>query len=414
MLLEFSCKNFKAIRGKATFSLLASKDKSREDELYNFRELNYLRTSVIYGQNGSGKTTLLDAIGYFKKIVLTCNSFQEGDKIPRFHHKLEENTPTSFDIQFVVDGMKYAYGFVISDTQVIEEYLFHYPRNRQAKIFERDEMKYSFGAKYKKELNEIITKSKKNKLFLSTAESWSSLEQIIKPFTFFKRKLVIHSGSRNNWFEYSAKKINDDARMKEKLIEFMQKIGLPVKDIKVKIDKNASFPSDMPTEVVDILNQISKLSNASNPMSIEVKFVYDNYELSIDEESLGTQKLFQLLCPIVDILLNGKVLFYDELENSLHPILVEEIINLFKYWEGENKAQLVFSTHDSSLLDLNLFRRDQIWFSERNPKTSSAEYYSLVELKNVRKDENIKKGFMTGRYSTIPLSGSGLIDILGG
>lgn len=114
------------------------------------------------------------------------------------------------------------------------------------------------------------------------------------------------------------------------------------------------------------------------------------------------------------MLVNGKVLFYDELEASLHPALVDELIHTFKNWKSEKNPQLIFSSHDTSLLDLDLFRRDQIWFAERNPGLCTTEYYSLVELKNVRKDDNIKKGYINGRYSTIPLKGSSLIEVLGG
>jgi len=141
---------------------------------------------------------------------------------------------------------------------------------------------------------------------------------------------------------------------------------------------------------------------------------FKDYILNINEESQGTQKLFKLLCPFIDVLVNGKVLFYDELEASLHPALVDELIHTFKNWKSEKNPQLIFSSHDTSLLDLDLFRRDQIWFAERNPGLCTTEYYSLVELKNVRKDDNIKKGYINGRYSTIPLKGSSLIEVLGG
>lgn len=411
MLLEFSCSNFKAIREPMTFSMVGSKDKSNIDELYDFEDLKVLRTAIVYGSNGSGKTTLIEAIGYFKNLVLKCNNFQEGDKIPRPYHKLEKDKTTTFDIQFVIAGLKYAYGFGITDTKVSEEYLYHFPQKRQAKIFERKNNEFTFGTKYKKELNEITSKSKSNKLFLNTAEAWSSLNEIINPFTFFKNQLVVHADNHNNWFMYSAKKINDDLKMKNILINFLQKIGLPVKDIMVKIDKDNSFSdsNDIPMELMEIFNRFK-----TNTISVEVKFIYEDYELNINEESLGTQKLFELICPLIDILLTGKSLFYDELENSLHPIILRELIEVFKEWNEGQAAQLIFSTHDTSLLDLNLFRRDQIWFSERNPKICSAEYYSLVELKNVRKDENIKKGFVRGRYSSIPLNGSSLIEILEG
>lgn len=345
-----------------------------------------------------------------KFLVIECTRFQEGDKIPRLPHKLTQELPTIFDVQFVIAGIRYAYGFSIDDDMVLEEYLYHFPEGRQAKIFERSRENITFGAKYKKELAQINTKSKENKLFLSTAEAWSKLPEIINPFKFFKEKLVVHVNGPDDWFEYSAQKIRTDQRMKHILLTFLQRIGIPVIDINVKIENKVLNAQDMPLE---LLNKIQILAGSLQASRIEVKFVYENYELNLQEESQGTQKLFKLMCPLVDVLANGKALFFDELENSLHPIIVDELIATFKKWEGANEAQLIFTTHDTSLLDLDIFRRDQIWFAERNPGTCATEYYSLVELKNVRKDDNIKKGYINGRYSSIPLKGSSLIEVLG-
>ena len=117
-----------------------------------------------------------------------------------------------------------------------------------------------------------------------------------------------------------------------------------------------------------------------------------------------------MLCPIIDILFNGKILICDEIETSLHPNIVLEIIKLFKYSRKEEFAQLIFSTHDTSLLDLNLFRRDQIWFTELKPEDRSTDLYSLAELKNVRKDENVCKGYISGKYGAIPMLNANLIE----
>ena len=192
--------------------------------------------------------------------------------------------------------------------------------------------------------------------------------------------------------------------MKFVLIDFLQKIGLQVKDIEVKINDNIEIPEQLKI----ILNQLQLTSGLKKGRSIEVRFIYENYSLNLAEESLGTQKLFEMICPLVDVLLNKKVLLYDELENSLHPLIVLKLIDLFKKWDKVEGAQLIFTTHDTSLLDLNIFRRYQIWFSEKKLESCSSEYYSLIELKNVR------KGFITGRYSSIPLKGSCLSEVLEG
>lgn len=410
MLLEIACSNFKAIKEKAIFSMIASNDSSHEEELYSYSNYRVSRIASVYGANGAGKTTLIDAVGFLAFLVRECTKFQEGDRIPRFPHKLSLDNPTTFDVQFVISDIRYAYGFAITDTDVEEEYLYHFPAGRQAKIFERKGLSITYGATYKKELSQIESKLKSNKLFLSTAESWSSLAEIVNPFKFFKEELVVHSNGPDNWFAYSASQVMVNESVRRVMVTFLQKIGLPVRDIKVKIENRPLTQQDMPMEV---LSKIQALNGTLMSNIINVKFVYDNYELDIQEESQGTQKLFNLICPLIDVLVNGKVLFYDELEDSLHPALVDELVKTFKGWRNENHAQLVFSTHDTSLLDLDMFRRDQIWFAERNPEKITTEYYSLIELKNVRKDDNIRKGYIQGRYSSIPLKGSSLIEVLG-
>ncbi len=414
MIIEFGVKNFKSIREKVILSMVASKDSSHIEELYEYNKINILRGAVLYGANASGKTTFIDSLAYFRYLVTNCGFFQEGDKLPRPYHKLSKDDTTGIDIQFIFNGIKYAYGFEINDNEVVEEYLYHFPNKRQAKIFDRKRKEYSFGVNYRSELSDYVNKTKDNKLFLNIAEAWSKLDEIINPFIYIRDNIVVRlnnlDNGPDNWFDYSVIKINEDNKMKGILIEFLQKIGLQVKDIKVKVNDE----TELPEPIKMLLKQFVDVGNNVQGRSFEVRFIYESYSLDLSEESLGTQKLFMMICPLVDILLNKKVLFYDELENSLHPIIVLKLIETFKKWDNPEGAQLIFTTYDTSLLDLNIFRRDQIWFAEKNPDTCSSDYYSLIELKNVRKDDNIRKGFINGRYSRIPLMGSCLVEILEG
>ena len=171
----------------------------------------------------------------------------------------------------------------------LDEYLYHFPSGRQAKIFEREGTKFSYGIKYKKELSQLESKTKSNKLFLTTAEAWCSLKEIIHPFRFFKEELIVHGIGPDNWFEYSAEQIRTNSGMKQILVVFMQKIGIPIKDIQVKIENRQLTTQDMPLE---LLNKVQMLTGMGSLQTIEVKFVYKDYILNINEESQGTQKLF--------------------------------------------------------------------------------------------------------------------------
>jgi len=232
-------------------------------------------------------------------------------------------------------------------------------------------------------------------------------------FNFFKEIVVVHTNDFENWFEYSAEKIQSDTKMKNILIKFMQQIGVPIKDIEIKME-NLPIPSNDTSFLLDERIKLNFNLLPKHIIGLEVKFVYEKYTLYFQEESQGTQKLFKLICPLMEILAKGQVLFYDELESSLHPAIIDRLVDTFKNWKGNSKPQLIFTTQDTTLLNLDVFRRDQIWFAERNPNTCTSEYYSLVEFKNVRKDDNIRKGYINGRYTPIPLKESTLLEILRG
>lgn len=134
-----------------------------------------------------------------------------------------------------------------------------------------------------------------------------------------------------------------------------------------------------------------------------VSCINDRFEVDVmTEESAGVRRLFQMICPIIDILNRGKILICDEIEAGLHESVIFQIVQLFQHYQKDKFAQLVFSTHDTSLLDTDLFRRDQVWFTQLNEERAT-DLYSLVEIKNVRKSENLEKGYVLGKYGAIPM-----------
>lgn len=411
MLLEFSCKNQKAIKDEVIFSMIPTKDSCMEDELINYNSIKILRTATIYGANGSGKSSFLSAISLLKSLVVTNISLQPGDKLLRLPHKLNDlNEPTVFTMQFVKNGNRYAYGISYLEDKVVEEYLYHFPKGKQAKIFERNNEDVVISANFKKVLEISLNVLKPNKLFLSCAANFANSQEIEDVFMFFKEDIIIYNqGLQNNWLEYSVKKLQNDNVIKDVFMKFMENIGSGLNDIKAKYDIRKLDINDIPKQVPDELKQLMMLGETN---ILDVKLAYDKFSIDLADESNGIKKLFEILCPIFDILINDKLLVCDEIETSLHRSIVIQIINLFKYQNIEKQAQLIFSTHDTSLLDLSLFRRDQIWFTELNPKFRSVDLYSLSELKNVRKDENIYKGYILGKYGAIPMENKKIFDYL--
>lgn len=408
MLLEFTCSNYRSIMNKIEFSFLASNDKTNEEELQVFGKYNILRTAVIHGANGSGKSNFIGAIGSMAYLVINSIQNQPGDHINQNAHKLLGNdVPTVFTIQFVKNNIRYSYGFSIKNNLIDKEYLYYFPKLKQTIIFEREGMKVIPGNKYKSSFALSLDALKENRLFLSCAANYTNIDEIKQAFMFFRNDLVFYD-SDNNWIEYSIHAIQDSEINKQIFISFLNHLGTKVKDIKTTIEKiNVSdLPADMPEAIKNLL-----LNGRTERNSYTVKLIYDQFETDLmTEESNGVKKLFEVLCPIIDILKKGKILICDELESSLHEAIVCEIIKMFKLIDAQEIPQLLFSTHDTSLLDSKLFRRDQIWFTELD-ENCSTDLYSLSEIRNVRKVENFRNGYILGKYGAIPCKSENLLSL---
>lgn len=412
MLLEFSCSNHKSIKEPILFSTVASNDTTNEDSLYLYNNTRVLRSAVIYGANGSGKSNFVDAIQFVRYLVINSINHQPGQGIPQNPHKLSgTDAESKYAIQFVTNGIRYAFGFTLKHYLVIDEYLYYFPLGRQVKIYERNEETFAAGSKFKNRFEACYDVLKPNRLFLSCAANFSNVEEVVMAFRFFRDDLVIYRGlGTDNWMEYSLQQINTYPGIKDLVLSFLQSLGTGIKDIRVKIDKTNMQPSELPPFLADEY----KAMLMNNPVNrIDAKVVYSTFETDLmTEESVGVRKLFEMLCPFIDIILKGKVLICDELEASLHESILHGLVDLFRQLKSGQFAQLIFTTHDTSILDLDLFRRDQIWFTELSQDSRSTQMYSLVEIKNVRKGENVGKGYIMGRYGAIPMLNVNLAHII--
>lgn len=400
MLLQFKCKNHRSIKDEVTFSMRASADNTHSSSLISFNENKYLRCAEIYGANGSGKTSVLDALAKMSLIILNSNNHQPGDFIIRAPHKLSEKSePTEFSIIFEKNNKKYSYAFSYNEQGILNEYLYYWPGQKKAKIFSRSYDKFDFSDSFSKQGENCNGRLKTNQLLLSLAAKETDIKEIADVFLFFRNDLIVYPGEPNNWFEYSVEKLQNDATEKQAFLNFMKKIGSDIIDVKSKIEKRQLTEKEIPP----VLPQFVRSQILMQPANfIDLKLIYEKFSLDINEESEGIQKLFRFLCPLIDILYSGKIFICDEIETHLHPSIVYEIINTF-IQNKQTNGQIIFTTHDTDLLDLDFIRRDQIWFTELKPENRSTDLYSLAELKNVRKDENIKKGYISGKYGAIPI-----------
>lgn len=403
MLLEFSCSNHRSIRDEVLFSAIAGTDRTHAENIERVAGVEVLKAAVIYGANGSGKSNFIDAISFVKNLVSNSINHQPGQGILQTPHKLDGyERKSNYKIQFIVDGIRYAFGFSLKNMLVVEEYLYYFPNGRQTKIFERVGEEYSAGRNFRNRFNSCKDVLKPNRLMLSCAANFSSVDEVIAAYHFFNDELVIYSSAnQENWMNYSLHQMNTNEKVKATVLKFLDALGTGIKDIYVDIKKEDLDVSHLPPFLSD---EFKKVLLQEKIDAISAKVLYEGFETDlISEESTGIKKLFGILCPFIDIMVNGKVLVCDELETNLHESLLFGLVKQFVNMRGSKPAQLIFTTHETGLLNLDLFRRDQIWFTEIKLADRSTDLFSLTEIKNVRKDENFGKGYIAGKYGAIPM-----------
>ena len=403
MLLEFSCSNHKSIGDKVVFSLIAGSDNFREEKTFAFGKYRVLPSAVIYGANGSGKSNFIDAVSFVKNLVINSINHQPGQGIRQIPHKLiGMEKPSEYRIHFAVNGIMFVFGFSLDNLLVTDEYLYYYPKGKQAKIFERDETGFSDGSKFTGKFNACKDVLKPNRLMLSCAANFSSVPEVEAAYRFFLDELVIFDPSmQERWMNYSIFQMNSDPHIKSAVITLLKELGTGIEDIEVKIDQQKIDAMHLPPFLSEDFKKILLQQEVD---AITAKVVYNGFETDLfSEESTGIQKLFAMLCPLIDIMKNGRVLVCDEIESGLHEALVYELISKFFDYKTEKFAQLIFTTHETGLLNLDSFRRDQIWFAEMKLSNRSTDLYSLAEIKNTRKEENFGKGYISGKYGAIPM-----------
>lgn len=403
MLLEFSCSNHRSIRKKVIFSAVAGNDTTFDEKTEKIAGVKVLKSAVIYGANGSGKSNIIDAISFVKNLVMDSITHQPGQGIRQVTHKLEGlRSESTYQIQFVTRGIRYVFGFSLESMLVKEEYLYYFPNGRQAKIFDRQGEEFTLGSKFRGKFSTCKDVLKPNRLLLSCAANFTAVEEIADVFNFFNNELVIYGAeNQDNWMNYSLYQINTNVKMKNAVISFMRDLGMGVKDIKVSIDQKKMEIYELPPFLSD---EFKNMLLQTKVDAIKAQVVYEKFETDLmQDESTGVQRLFGFLCPLIDIMVNGKVLVCDELESGLHESLVFELVKAFMKTKMDRFAQIIFTTHETGLLNLDLFRRDQIWFTEMEDSERYTDLYSLAEIKNVRKEDNFGKGYIAGKYGAIPM-----------
>jgi uncharacterized protein len=411
MLLEFRVSNFRSIRDEQVFSMVAaSGDKTFADTHLAPTGLkglpNVVRSAVVYGANASGKSTLLLALQYMRTVVAESATVIQPNQTYNLQPfkldaaKLAE--PTAFVLSFLLQGVRYEYAFAMRPERFVSESLTVYRTSRPTQLFNRQLA--SDGQSYDYEFSSLLPGPKKlwqdstrpNALFLSTAAQLNSelLGQVLGAIV--QNIVYLPAGGAINHAMTTAMLATDQGRATVR--SFLMDADVSITNVQTVARKGMHneivFASDEQPQI--------KLTEAEFLLPVfEHSSPQGNALFELHEESGGTQRLFGLIAPLLDVLKNGRVLVVDELDSSLHTLLVRDLVSMFHHPKiNAAGAQLIFTTHDTALLDTELFRRDQIWLTEKDDHQAT-RVYPLSDF-SPRKGEAIERGYLAGRYGGIP------------
>jgi AAA15 family ATPase/GTPase len=416
MLLEFRFKNYRSFRDETKLSLVASADKTLRATNTVGTDIkampSALLSAVVYGPNASGKSNLLKALEFMRAMVVTSASHTPQATLNVQPFRLDRETasePTRLEATILLDGTRYQYGFEFAPARITAEWLIVYQGHRPQTWFDRrfdpksGEDQYDFGPSFRgnKKLQSQATKP--NSLFLSTAVQLNN-EQLTPLYTWFQDQLIIFMAGGQIPEAYSTERIKDPA-WERKIASFLNAADIAISSIRAQSQQAHQMTfridggtfAETRTEQSEITRP--KFTHSVGDVSMELEF---------EDQSEGTQKLYSLAGPVFDILDKGKVLIVDELERSLHELLVRHFVSLFQDPKvNRHGAQLIFTTHDTSLLEGGLLRRDQVWLTEKGEDQASV----LVPLTDysARKGEALDRGYRAGRYGAIPFLSEPLI-----
>lgn len=428
MIMEFKLENWMSFKEETSFSMIPGNITEYPENIYYDGEDKVLKSAVFYGANASGKSNVFKAIKYFRGFLVTSHQKQQvGDLTKRNSFKLDHSTresPTMLEMTFLTkSGNTYRYGYTLNDESVLEEWLDILKDDNFENLMERDTNEDMLAVNEKVLSGEIsgnVIKSlvNKNTLILSfLATTPSDVAREIIEYM----KSIKYIDSTDNIFMSKAERLqivrNKD--YKKKLLNLLEAADLGIGDITV--EESDELLKGIGIDLDEVSPDIrKKLEVISMPIMVSHK-MYDfgvetgkQYNVSMEEfESKGTQKIISLSYKIIETLMRGETLIIDELDTQLHPLMLKAIVAMFNNKHNSRGAQLLFTTHDITLIDASarLFRRDQVWFAEKN-KVQESTLYSLFDFKyssngddfkSIRKDENFAINYLRGKYRAIPI-----------
>lgn len=423
MLIEFKFGNFRSFRDEAVLSMEAMGLGRLKNCLISYNSMKLIPSVAIYGKNGGGKSNIIRAFWLAVQFIKNAQRTQhENAKIPVKPFLLNDyskDEPTFFEFTYVLDSVKYIYGFSATKEKIFSEYLYHSPKGQKATVFTRTEQKFTFTEEKAKRklISEAVAP---NQLFFSVACTMNDADCMramkwFRDYVFFSRdyadipeQLLEYSNDKNMLAAISGYAKAADLGIEKMEFEFKDEV---VKDF----ESEKNIPEEIRFALTAFMQNLKENSNISEiglqksevratsyHNGINKNGIKTSFTLDLSDESDGTRKLMSIAPAIESVLNNGGIVLVDELEKELHPMLVNYIVAKFQSkTSNPNGAQLIFTTHNTELLNMELMRKDQLYFADKNRKDGASELYSIGDF-STKTADNIRKGYLAGKYGATP------------
>ena len=404
MVLEIRISNFFSIRDEIVLDFRAANIKSANavalaNNVFEQNKANILKTIAIYGANASGKSNIIKAIRFCHAMVFESHLHNENTiyNFQPFKFNGYDNKPSNYFIRFESNGLEYEYAISLSRQNILTESLYYYPKGRITKIFTRDERlgktkkeKYSFGDQIKRPMD--VAENTSNKTLYISRASQMDREIGKEIFNYFHSQFIL------DYVGFGASAIESLSNQnRQQLVEAIKIADSDIIDVKIKVLKKPGkhFKADAKTMTLTVEDVVQDYLQIKTYHKTSPSIAFD----FLSEESQGTIQLFFIMLTILDVVKNNKVLLIDEIEDSLHPKIIDYLFNIFRTGE---KAQLLCTTHNTRFLDLKKVRKDQIYFANKR-FDGSTDLYSLYDYSDFRDTMDLEKAYLQGRFDAVPI-----------
>jgi len=428
MIIQFSVSNYRCFRGLQALNLTATGDKSLPENcidtaLPGLSGKRWLKGVGIYGANASGKSTVLAALAALRRLVLSSATVTDAKEpvqdIEPFGLCPDGPTPpTAFGLVFVADGVRYEYRVAATRERICHESLRAFPGAREQVWYSRDWVPSAAAYEWTPERptgfrrdTQLEGYTLRNMLFLSKAVA-SNREELEPVYRWFKERLrILNLGAQGDIsMDITLKQLDEHGEHYDRIVELLRHADIGVsgaRAIETFTDEEylEMFINSAPERLREVLRKRRRL----RPELTHTGARASEIPLPWQTESAGTHRLFALAGPWLDILSKGSVACVDELETSMHPLIVRELLRLFMCpMANAEGAQLIFTTHNPLLLDTTMIRRDQVWFTDKDAE-GAAHLYPLTDYSPRKMGESLVRGYLSGRYGAVPFIPTGLL-----